>query len=52
VFVHEGVFASVAATPAGPTGTPDDVAALVALLIGCGYVTGTVIPCDGGLRLG
>jgi NAD(P)-dependent dehydrogenase (short-subunit alcohol dehydrogenase family) len=36
---------------AGRTGTPDDVAAVVALSIGSGYVTGTVIACDGGLRL-
>jgi NAD(P)-dependent dehydrogenase (short-subunit alcohol dehydrogenase family) len=36
---------------AGRTCTPDDVAVVVALLIGSGYVTGTVIPCDGGLRL-
>jgi len=49
--VRDGVFASAAAAPAGRTGTPDDVAAVVALLIGSGYVTGAVIPCDGGLRL-
>jgi NAD(P)-dependent dehydrogenase (short-subunit alcohol dehydrogenase family) len=49
--VREGVFATAAAAPAGRTGTPDDVAAVVALLIDCGYVTGAVIPCDGGLRL-
>jgi len=49
--VRDGVFATAAAAPAGRTGTPDDVAAVVALLIGSGYVTGTVIPCDGGLRL-
>jgi NAD(P)-dependent dehydrogenase (short-subunit alcohol dehydrogenase family) len=49
--VRDGVFANAAAAPAGRTGTPDDVAAVVALLIGSGYVTGAVIPCDGGLRL-
>ncbi len=27
------------------------VAAVVALLIDSDYVTGTLIPCDGGLRL-
>jgi NAD(P)-dependent dehydrogenase (short-subunit alcohol dehydrogenase family) len=35
----------------GPTGTPDDVATTVVLLIDSEYVTGAVIPCDGGLRL-
>jgi NAD(P)-dependent dehydrogenase (short-subunit alcohol dehydrogenase family) len=49
--VRDGVFAAAAAAPAGRTGTPDDVAAVVALLTGSGYVTGAVIPCDGGLRL-
>ena len=49
--VREGVFARATAAPAGRTGTPDDVAAVVALLIDSDYVTGTVIPCDGGLRL-
>ena len=49
--VRDGVFANAAAAPAGRTGTPDDVAAVIALLIGSSYVTGTVIPCDGGLRL-
>jgi NAD(P)-dependent dehydrogenase (short-subunit alcohol dehydrogenase family) len=49
--VRDGVFAAAVAAPAGRTGTPGDVAAVVALLIGSGYVTGAVIPCDGGLRL-
>jgi NAD(P)-dependent dehydrogenase (short-subunit alcohol dehydrogenase family) len=49
--VREGVFAGAAACPAGRAGTPDDVAAAVALLLGSGYITGAVIPCDGGLRL-
>ncbi len=48
--LRDGVFARAIAAPAGRTGTPDDVAAVVALLIDSGYVTGTVIPCDGGLR--
>jgi NAD(P)-dependent dehydrogenase (short-subunit alcohol dehydrogenase family) len=38
--VRAGVFASAAACPAGRTGTPDDVAAAVALLIGSGYIAG------------
>jgi NAD(P)-dependent dehydrogenase (short-subunit alcohol dehydrogenase family) len=50
--VRNGVFASAAAAPARRIGTPDDVAAVVALLIDSVYVTGAVIPCDGGLRLG
>jgi NAD(P)-dependent dehydrogenase (short-subunit alcohol dehydrogenase family) len=49
--VREGVFARATTAPAGRTGTPDDVAAAVALLIDSSYVTGTVLPCDGGLRL-
>ncbi len=49
--VRDGVFARATAAPAGRTGTPDDVAAVVAMLIDSGYVTGAVIPCDGGLRL-
>ena len=49
--IREGVLADAVAAPAGRTGTPDDVAAVVALLIASSYVTGTVIPCDGGLRL-
>ena len=49
--VRDGMFAAAAAAPAGRTGTPDDVAGVVALLTGSGYVTGAVIPCDGGLRL-
>ena len=48
---RDGVFARATAAPAGRTGTPDDVAAVVALLIDSDYVTGTLIPCDGGLRL-
>jgi 3-oxoacyl-[acyl-carrier protein] reductase len=38
-------------TPLGRLGTPEDVAAAVAFLCspGAGYVTGTVLPIDGGL---
>jgi NAD(P)-dependent dehydrogenase (short-subunit alcohol dehydrogenase family) len=50
--VREAVFVSATAAPAGRTGAPDDVATVVALLIDSSYVTGAVIPCDGGLRLG
>lgn len=49
--VREGVFANAVAAPAGRVGRPEDVATVVALLIESEYVTGAVIPCDGGLRL-
>jgi NAD(P)-dependent dehydrogenase (short-subunit alcohol dehydrogenase family) len=45
------VFQHAANAPAGRVGRPKDVAHVVAMLIDCSYVTGTVIPCDGGLRL-
>ncbi len=38
-------------TPAGRVGRPGDVADAVRYLIGAGFVTGAVIPCDGGLAL-
>jgi NAD(P)-dependent dehydrogenase (short-subunit alcohol dehydrogenase family) len=38
-------------TPAGRVGRPDDVADAVRYLIGATFVTGAVIPCDGGLSL-
>jgi beta-ketoacyl ACP reductase len=44
----------VAATPLRRAGTPDDVAAAVSFLAseGAGFVTGTVIPVDGGFSMG
>ncbi|WP_216587079.1 3-oxoacyl-ACP reductase FabG [Streptomyces brasiliscabiei] len=39
-------------TPAGRTGTPEEVADAVAFLAGAGYVRGAVIPVDGGAGLG
>jgi NAD(P)-dependent dehydrogenase (short-subunit alcohol dehydrogenase family) len=45
-------FTAVADTaPAGRVGSPDDVAAAVEYLINSDYVTGTVLPVDGGLTL-
>jgi NAD(P)-dependent dehydrogenase (short-subunit alcohol dehydrogenase family) len=32
-------------------GRPEDVAQAIAALVGNGFITGVVLPCDGGLRL-
>jgi NAD(P)-dependent dehydrogenase (short-subunit alcohol dehydrogenase family) len=37
--------------PVGRNGTADDVAGAIAGLISNGFITGVVLPCDGGLRL-
>ena len=39
-------------TPVGRVGAPDDIAKAIAFLIGNDFVTGHVLTCDGGLRLG
>jgi NAD(P)-dependent dehydrogenase (short-subunit alcohol dehydrogenase family) len=47
------LFADFAAkTPVGRVGTAEDVADVVAFLIGNRFMTGATIICDGGLRLG
>lgn len=38
-------------TPVGRNGTAEDVAHAIAALIENDYITGIVLPCDGGLRL-
>jgi 3-oxoacyl-[acyl-carrier protein] reductase len=46
--------AIVAAVPLGRTGTTDEVAAAISFLCSeaAGYVTGVVLPVDGGLGMG
>jgi NAD(P)-dependent dehydrogenase (short-subunit alcohol dehydrogenase family) len=45
-------FAEFAArAPVGRNGRADDVAAAIVSLVENGFVTGVVLPCDGGLRL-
>ena len=45
-------FASFAQrAPVGRNGSADDVAQAIVSLIGNGFITGVVLPCDGGLRL-
>lgn len=49
---REAIFAEAAATlPAGRVGQPDEAAEAVALLVGNGFMTGTVIEVDGGARM-
>jgi NAD(P)-dependent dehydrogenase (short-subunit alcohol dehydrogenase family) len=50
--IREKMFeASAATTPAGRIGQPEDVAEAVAACITNGFLTGLVVPCDGGKRL-
>jgi NAD(P)-dependent dehydrogenase (short-subunit alcohol dehydrogenase family) len=39
-------------TPVGRVGAPDDIAKAIAFLIANDFVTGHVLTCDGGIRLG
>jgi len=46
-------FADYAArTPVGRVGRPEDVAAVIAMLVDNTFMSGEAIICDGGLRLG
>jgi NAD(P)-dependent dehydrogenase (short-subunit alcohol dehydrogenase family) len=50
---REGVFAQVAASlPVRRVGEPQDVALVIGMLMEHGFITGSVIGCDGGARLG
>jgi NAD(P)-dependent dehydrogenase (short-subunit alcohol dehydrogenase family) len=49
---REGFFAQNAtATPVERVGQPEDVAAIIAMLISNTFLTGTIIDCDGGAHL-
>lgn len=37
--------------PVGRVGRPEEIADVIALLVRNGFMTGTVVPCDGGGRL-
>jgi NAD(P)-dependent dehydrogenase (short-subunit alcohol dehydrogenase family) len=41
----------VPSIPAGRIGQPDDVAQAVAYLVAATYVTGTILPVDGGFTV-
>jgi NAD(P)-dependent dehydrogenase (short-subunit alcohol dehydrogenase family) len=50
--IRKGMYAqSAAETPAGRIGQPEDVAEAVLACITNGFLTGLVLPCDGGKRL-
>lgn len=50
--IREDMYAKSAAdTPVGRIGQPEDVAAAVLSCISNGFLTGLVLPCDGGKRL-
>ncbi|MGY8963074.1 MAG: SDR family oxidoreductase [Rhodospirillales bacterium] len=50
--IREGMYAqSAASTPAGRIGQPEDVAEAVLACIENGFLTGILLPCDGGKRL-
>ena len=44
-------FMAAQTLPVGRIGTPEDVAEVIMLLLGNGFMTDTVIECDGGRRI-
>jgi NAD(P)-dependent dehydrogenase (short-subunit alcohol dehydrogenase family) len=49
---RDALFAEYAQrAPVGRNGSADDVAQVIAALVENGFITGVVLPCDGGLRL-
>ncbi|CAK09538.1 SDR family oxidoreductase [Rhizobium johnstonii] len=50
---RDSVFADFAGrTPVGRVGRPEDIAEVIAFLIRNGFMSGHVVTCDGGIRLG
>ncbi len=50
--IRKDMYARAAAeTPAGRVGQPEDVAGAVVSCVANGFITGVVLPCDGGKRL-
>ena len=50
--IREQMYAKAAAeTPAGRVGNADDVAQAIVAVMGNAFLTGVVLPCDGGKRL-
>lgn len=49
---REAVFAQIAAsTPIGRVGQPEDIAQAILFLLENSFMTGTVVECDGGIRI-
>jgi NAD(P)-dependent dehydrogenase (short-subunit alcohol dehydrogenase family) len=49
---REAVFSQMAAAaPVGRIGRPEDVADAIRFLVANDFMTGTVIECDGGIRI-
>jgi NAD(P)-dependent dehydrogenase (short-subunit alcohol dehydrogenase family) len=49
---RQAAFAQMAAsTPVGRIGQPEDIASAILFLLANGYMNGTVIECDGGMRI-
>lgn len=48
---EEARYATIGRTPVGRMGEPDDLATLAVAIVNNGYLTGAVIPLDGGMSL-